>query len=154
MNKIIIIEIILILSFNLYAQFESDHLVTDRPDQTESSSVVPKGSLQIETGLVFENDNFKIGNKTEIKTNSLNLATTLVRYGIYKYFELRLGGQYTIEKTEIIKNTTELSGINGLDLGTKIFLREENGYFFEKNGDTEFTKISQNSLISSIQKFE
>ena len=46
-------------SFGLQAQEdgnqpEQDALVTDRPDQTESSSVVPLGALQVETGAFYE----------------------------------------------------------------------------------------------------
>ena len=34
----------------------SPELVTDRPDQTESSNLVPKGYLQLETGWSFARD--------------------------------------------------------------------------------------------------
>ncbi len=35
-------------------QEEKPELVTDRPDQTEAPSIVPRGGLQVETGFVFE----------------------------------------------------------------------------------------------------
>ncbi len=34
-----------------------DELITDRPDQTESASIVPVGSIQLETGGFIEKDN-------------------------------------------------------------------------------------------------
>ena len=43
--------IVLSLSFNLCAQISSD-----RPDQTESSLVLSKSSIQIESGLSFQKD--------------------------------------------------------------------------------------------------
>lgn len=51
MTKLIGITVIFLILANgsIYAQTIS----TDRPDQTEGSSTVPKGSFQIETGLLF-----------------------------------------------------------------------------------------------------
>ena len=55
---------------------------TDRPDFVESSLVVPRGWLQIETGLTFEN----------AADGSQSLATeTLLRYGAGAHLEWRLG---------------------------------------------------------------
>jgi len=64
-------------------------LITDRPDQTESSSTVPKNSLQIETGVIYENFS---NDNTEFQ--NLGLGTTLLRYGVWGNFELRLGSYY------------------------------------------------------------
>ena len=56
-------------------------IVTDRPDVTESSIVVPKGSLQFENGITWTADH---GNQ------SVDLSETLVRFGISRRTELRL----------------------------------------------------------------
>jgi hypothetical protein len=56
-------------------------IVTDRPDITESSIVVPKGSLQFENGLTWTGDN---GQAT------LDLPETLVRFGVSDRTELRI----------------------------------------------------------------
>lgn len=37
---------------------EEQELITDRPDQTESPSIVPTGSVQLETGILFVQDEF------------------------------------------------------------------------------------------------
>ena len=48
MKTIIIVVLSLFMLGHLKAQ-----IVTDRPDQTESSSTVGRGSLQLETGLLI-----------------------------------------------------------------------------------------------------
>ena len=50
--KKIIIGLLLIVSADLFAQ----EIVTDRPEQTESSQTVGFNNLQIESGIVFENE--------------------------------------------------------------------------------------------------
>jgi hypothetical protein len=56
-------------------------IVTDRPDVTESSIVVPKGSLQFENGMTWTSDHDQ---------TALDLTETLVRFGISDRTELRL----------------------------------------------------------------
>ncbi len=53
-------------------------IATDRPDFTESAVVVPKGRLQLESGLTFSNQD-------------LTLPELLARYGLSERWELRLG---------------------------------------------------------------
>ena len=54
---------------------------TDRPDQTESSSVIQSGSLQIESGfLIIENHTHE--------EKKLYLPTTLFRIGLTKTIEM------------------------------------------------------------------
>lgn len=55
-------------------------IVTDRPDVTESSIVVPKGSLQFENGLTWTSDHGQ---------SALDLSETLARFGISRLTELR-----------------------------------------------------------------
>jgi hypothetical protein len=50
--KLKFILILTITTIYAKAQNEAPELITDRPDQTESSTVVPHKSLQIETGFV------------------------------------------------------------------------------------------------------
>ena len=74
--------LLIVLSF-----FESfgQELITDRPDQTESSVSVPKKSLQIEFGFLY--GNLK---ENDVSINDILLLTVLFRYGLFKGFELRL----------------------------------------------------------------
>lgn len=65
---------------------QSSDLVTDRPDQTESTVTVARGQYQIETGLlVSEND---IG---DINVTMTEILGTLVRMGLTERIELRVG---------------------------------------------------------------
>ncbi len=123
--RIILILGLVIVSLLAKAQDDVPELITDRPDQTESSSVVPQKSLQIETGFVVENYATDF-----IKQKSFSYNTTLLRYGLLKNFELRLGLEYLGEKVSI-KNTdttNTTSGIGPLYTGFKIKIAEEDGW--------------------------
>lgn len=119
MNFILIFVIFLIS--HLYSQ--SEPLITDRPDQTESSTIVPKGTLQIETGTIYEKDE----PGESISLSSLSLATTLLRWGITNSMELRLGSAYTRETLKNPLNKNENNGMDAVDLGLKYALRSEQG---------------------------
>ncbi|MBK5192795.1 MAG: hypothetical protein JJE07_06200 [Flavobacteriaceae bacterium] len=54
----------------------SEDLITDRPDQTESPSLVSKGSIQVETGFFYENSE-----NQNVKEKSYVYNTSLLRYG-------------------------------------------------------------------------
>jgi hypothetical protein len=56
-------------------------IVTDRPDVTESSVVVPKGSLQLENGITWTSDR---------GANTIDLAETLMRFGASTRTEIRI----------------------------------------------------------------
>jgi hypothetical protein len=56
-------------------------IATDRPDVTESPTVVPIGSLQFENGLAWS----KVADES-----SVDLSQTLVRFGLTRRWELRL----------------------------------------------------------------
>jgi hypothetical protein len=82
-------------------------IVTDRPDVTESSIVVPKGSLQFENGLSWTSDHGQ---------TLLDLPETLVRFGISERTEFRfvvpnyLGG---------LTGTGSASGFGDIAVGMK-----------------------------------
>jgi hypothetical protein len=69
-----------IISTGLFSQDLPD-ITTDRPDQSESSSTVPKKTLQIETGFVLQGDK-----TTTTDTRNLDFFNTLFRYGVFDYF--------------------------------------------------------------------
>ena len=74
-----------ILSEISYAQQLPDaansEIVTDRPDVTESSIVVPKGTFQMENGLTWTTDH---GFQT------FDLSESLMRFGVSARTEIRL----------------------------------------------------------------
>lgn len=100
-------------------------LITDRPDQTESSITVPKNSLQIETGFIYENFS-----NDQVEFQNLGLGTTLLRYGVWDNFELRLGGYYQqsrVKYDDINVDSTQ-SGIGPILAGFKVYVIEEKGF--------------------------
>ncbi len=116
MIRIIICLALLIVSTSISAQT----IVTDRPDQTESSSTVPKGSFQIESGVVVGFSKIE-----EVSERQTLAPSTLFRYGITNGIELRFVNQF-----ESIKNRTTSDKVNGmsdLEIGTKFqILQKDN----------------------------
>ncbi len=107
-----------------HAQVE---MITDRPDQTESPRVVPKGFLQVETGMMFE--------KTDnpfLKDEIFTYNTTLLRYGLLENLELRLGFDLMQIKTFNTNGSNDFeSGLGPLLAGFKIGISKEKGWLPE-----------------------
>lgn len=99
-------------------QVYGQSIITDRPDQTESSSTIKKGSLQIESGVLLGYTD--IDNAME---RQILAPTTLFRYGLTSKFELRILSQF-----ETLRNNGKVvEGISNLEIGTKIqLLQKEN----------------------------
>ncbi|WP_089370715.1 transporter [Dokdonia pacifica] len=130
MKKSIIIMCLLGFSIQLVAQETetTPDLVTDRPDATEAPTVVPVGSLQVETGALttsFEDN----GIKEEVFTYN----TTLLRYGILDNLELRIGWNFEEVQTTIngMESNDVASGLSPLLFGAKVAITEEKGWFPE-----------------------
>jgi len=90
----------------------SQTIATDRPDQTEASTTIPRKALQIETGILSE---FIDDENTSVRTSAL--PNTLFRYGLTDGFELRVVKQLTKVKPNDASSTT---GLSDLQLGAKI----------------------------------
>lgn len=103
------------------AQEKVEKMETDRPDLTEAATVVPKGTLQIESGYFYQKNR---QNNTEYKTHAYPAA--LFRVGVLHWLELRLQGAL---KDSVIENGTrsKLDGFGPLSVGTKVKLWEEQG---------------------------
>lgn len=123
--KLVIVYIFLILtSVSVGYSVENLELNTDRPDQTESSALVPVGLLQLESGYVFE--------KTEIKRyikESFIYNSSLLRYGLTNNLEFRISYDYIKETEEIegIKLSNK-KGISPVIIGIKTKLADETLY--------------------------
>ena len=63
----------------------SQSIITDRPDQTESAITVEPGILQIESGIINQVD----GDGAN-RFRNLIIPTNLIRYGISNRVELRM----------------------------------------------------------------
>ncbi|PSR04744.1 MAG: hypothetical protein BRD50_02920 [Bacteroidetes bacterium SW_11_45_7] len=91
----------------------SQSIITDRPDRTESSASVPKGALQIESGMLIGFEEGQNGRRTRIEA-----PATLFRLGIVKGLEIRVVNRLTtIQYTE-----RQIQGINDPELGVKLEL--------------------------------
>ena len=107
-SKKLLIAIFLLFFYKGFSQ----NIVTDRPDQTESSVTVGENNFQIESGLLFKKS----------KDNSVNSffgPSTLLRYGISKGIELRFVSQYESTKFELEGGNIDYSGFNDLEIGVK-----------------------------------
>ncbi len=107
--KIILVATFFIL---LSVHFSYGQMVTDRPDQTESTVTVRPGNLQIEAGTVL---GFSKGPNGLIK--ELALPAALFRFGIGESFEIRLGRDYLIYDAG--ENRSQVEGISDLEIGFK-----------------------------------
>lgn len=104
---------------------EKPELVTDRPDQTEAPAIVPRGALQVETGLVFERDV-----DHGVETDSWAYNTTLIKYGVNENFEFRFITEYLGETISDDENpATKIRGFSPLAIGMKLKLADEKGFW-------------------------
>ncbi|MBC8173151.1 MAG: transporter [Chitinophagales bacterium] len=110
-DKILILFVSIFIVQNVFGQIEP--IITDRPDQTESAAIVPKGYLQGEHGFSVH---------VTKPVNEYSVASTLFRYGINTNFELRL----EIDPQIIVDEVENISGVNPVALGLKTKLMENN----------------------------
>lgn len=111
MKKYLYLFVFLLASQNINAQ----SIVTDRPDQTESASVVGRGVLQIESGavLAFTGENM-------LATREILVPSTLIRYGVTNKIEVRVMNQIGALKTPM----QQFQGMSDLEAGVKIQLHQ------------------------------
>ena len=109
-----VILLILLVSSSIYSQ-SIEPIQADRPDQTETPAIVPKGMFQVETGFTFQ--------KTDAISKSFSLPTTLWKYGVNENFELRLITEFLSEEI----NNEKISGLSPVYVGFKVKLAEEKG---------------------------
>jgi len=126
MKKLIILFFVTVATIAAFAQTEEKpEIVTDRPDQTEAPVLVPKGGLQVETGFIFERDREK-----DLEQKNFTYNTTLVKYGVNDYFELRLISEFLGSEAKVAEDpVSKVNGFSPLALGVKIKLNDEKGFW-------------------------
>lgn len=92
-----------------------DPIATDRPDQTETPEIVPKGMFQMENGFSFE--------KAGRDSKNFVLPSSLLKYGFNGKFEFRLIAEWVIDET----GGTKISGLNPILVGFKVAICDEKG---------------------------
>jgi outer membrane putative beta-barrel porin/alpha-amylase len=90
-------------------------IVTDRPDVTESSIVIPKGSVQFENGIAWTKDH---GDQV------VDLSETLVRVGLLNRTEIRL-----VVPNYVADLTRPPAGFSDIAIGMKQQLGPLPGHF-------------------------
>lgn len=113
MKKLLsLFSLLLILSVSA----QEDAIVTDRPTQSASSMVMPRGKALIEYGFIHE----KAG---DISTTTF--ANFLVRLGLIEGVEFRITQNIQQQNNNI--TDSKVSGLSPITLGTKIHLVGEQG---------------------------
>lgn len=116
---LVAVGVCLIFHSFLLAQVDSTVVLppisADRPDQTESANLVPKGYMQMEFGFGIEDTDPGF---IYVYPNSL------LKFGVNDNFELRLIAQYITIQDE---DESELSGFLPIAVGIKSRLTEQQG---------------------------
>lgn len=98
-------------------------LITDRPDQTESAAVVPRGLVQIEGGWGYARDV-----EAGVEVQAHTLPQMLLRIGIVQGLEGRVGfAGWTRTEVETVSGASTASGVGDIDLGFKYRLAHARG---------------------------
>lgn len=98
-------------------------VVTDRPDQTESSTVMAPGFVQFEAGWTFAQDD-----EDGIRVRSHAVPETLVRIGVTRRIEARIGfAGWRSDEVRTAGGITTARGLGDIDLGFKYQLADGNG---------------------------
>jgi hypothetical protein len=102
-------------------------LVTDRPDFTESSEVVGRGVLQVETGMTLEEEG-----ESDATTRALATPQVLVRIGLSRRVELRLGGDgFVSQSLRTPAGSERTSGYSDAEIGAKVKLVDASAAGFD-----------------------
>lgn len=124
---------LLLLPFFLLCVNLNAQIVTDRPDQTESSSSVGKGNLQIESGFLLGFE----GEGSDANRQIL-APSTLFRYGVVDWLELRF-----VSQIETLRQGEDaILGISDLEVGMKVEL------YAKEDSPTEMALLSH--LVAPI----
>ena len=91
---------------------EMPGIVTDRPDFTESSEIVPKGGFQFESGISYEGDA-----ADGISSRGVGAPSALLRLGLGRRTELRIGGDGFVSEAS---QGGRVSGYSDLEIGGKV----------------------------------
>lgn len=100
-------------------------MITDRPHVAETPFLLPRSYFQWETGFQIQKS------KTDFnKSRDITYNTTLIRLGLSRRLEARFEMTYGGTKTYKLTNDSIVSNVNGLSgltIGSKVFLFNEKG---------------------------
>ena len=107
------------------AQSEYPDLFSDRLGVTQGPILIPQNLFQIESGVSYQDQKFKVKN-SNYEIENLKLGSTLFRYGINEKIELRFGGEFFSGRTTINDVTSDVQGFQSIFVGSKIQLWKNN----------------------------
>jgi hypothetical protein len=113
------------LKNDLVPDYSKDWMVTDRPHIAETPFLIPKSTIQIETGFQYQQTK-----PAALRTTDITYNTTLVRLGFSRRLEGRLEMEYAGYKTVRRSNDSTIAkaqGLSGLSVGSKVFLFDGHG---------------------------
>jgi hypothetical protein len=97
---------------------------TDRPGQTESTSIVPAGWFQAELGGVFTNADSETQD-----TETISILPALVRVGVLRSLEARVGfAGWVHTETSSDSESESTSGLGSVGLGLKYRIKQGTGF--------------------------
>ncbi|MDB5036263.1 MAG: hypothetical protein JWQ98_3504 [Chlorobi bacterium] len=111
------------------AHAQEGDIVAERPGHFLVPSLLNPLTVQLETGITVQRDE-SIFNGTRFNATQVHYLSTALRVGLLKTVEVRVLGEYLSDR--VVENGKEAQarareGINGLGIGAKIMIREEDG---------------------------
>lgn len=122
--KKLILPLIAIICFTVKLKAQDSPLVTDRPGQTECINTVGKGSLQVESGFLYQSS--QIGNNTT--QQRFTYPSSLFKLGLTHQLELRIIAEvvnYKNIRTDNWERLGSISGMENLIIGAKHEIKTE-----------------------------
>lgn len=137
------------LIFLLFGKlFYTQNISTDRPSNTDNSSTLNKGIFQVETGILKSN----LYNLEPREVN-YTLPTMLLRYGLSSKVEVRLLEEYNFLRlvSDTLHLNNPITGINSIQIGTKVQLFKKNESPFELSFLTHFNLPKFSKSAKSLE---
>jgi len=116
MKQVFLLSLVLLL-YKTSSSQNTTRLSTDRPDQKDGANILEKGKIQFETEM-YQN--------TFEKGRAAIISSSLLRYGLFKNFEVRLLAEEGRERDKFIDETTQ--GLYPLALSFKLALLKEHPF--------------------------
>ncbi len=99
----------------------------DQPGLSNSYQTVRKFRLQIESEMAYRQDS-KFSDNPNLERKEFQFATTLIRFGLTKTLEVRLGSGFLYQRDKNLNIKSSVSTIQGVSLGGKWhFLEHKKG---------------------------
>lgn len=107
----------------VYAQ-NTEEINAARPNQNATTQNVPQGTVQIETGVLFEREK-----DNQLTTHRWSYPTTQIRVGIFRRAEINLFHQFIRTQEKPSGETQQVAvGADNIVVGTAVQLSEASGW--------------------------